>query len=662
MKRLFLALSFFILSICAVYAQIPDVNYSSNDPEKIYLFDVKITVKQDGKIEVIENITLHVKHEEINRGITRDLPNTRTEKAEPVSLLMDGETHPFFTEMEGSYLAVNFGNDDYISQGKHTYTFTYEYTGAINFFKDYDELYWNVTGNDWVFPIDKARVEVLFPEGISIKKEGISLYTGEKWSKLQNAKQTGDLIFETTAPLDPEEGFTIAIPFGKGVITQPEVPPAPTEESLFLTYLIKYVLWGKDADKVLPLTLNFKSPAVSTALFLFIVYVLYCAITWFKKGRDPFYVSVTQFEPPKNTSAAFAYYMNGGRKMSKILSSIILSLAMKGFIEIKEDNEKGKNIVFLRKKTEYEGLPAEEKKLMQGIPWYYRQDRSQKGTPENIEDVIFEDVARCELNRHEGEELASISREVEYIFSMEVQKYMAPTGIFKFISIVILGILLYRSNYMLDPYTIRPFIVNVFFILFCYLFYVAIIRHYRGRSFLPLPISLFLVCLFGFIMFSGVYSVIDSWESLFCEIIFLIGVVIHCIYSKLIVNVTPEGKEFFEQLKGFEKYMKVAEVHRVEESRPTDAERIFCDYLSYAYALGLYNKWMKKFAGILSKETIQKCIERTCGNEHIIKHSLNKNLQHFVSESNIASDGDGGGSFGGGSSGGGHGGGGGHGR
>ena len=34
---------------------------------------------------------------------------------------------------------------------------------GTRFFKDYDEFYWNVTGNDWPVPIDHAAGTVKFP-------------------------------------------------------------------------------------------------------------------------------------------------------------------------------------------------------------------------------------------------------------------------------------------------------------------------------------------------------------------------------------------------------------------------------------------------------------------------------------------------------------------
>ena len=40
--------------------------------------------------------------------------------------------------------------------GQHRYEITYRTTRQIGFFAEYDELYWNVTGNGWTFPIERG--------------------------------------------------------------------------------------------------------------------------------------------------------------------------------------------------------------------------------------------------------------------------------------------------------------------------------------------------------------------------------------------------------------------------------------------------------------------------------------------------------------------------
>ena len=50
--------------------------------------------------------------------------------------------------------------------GEHRYVIRYRTTRQIGRFKDYDELYWNATGNGWIFPIDVAEARIRLPEPV----------------------------------------------------------------------------------------------------------------------------------------------------------------------------------------------------------------------------------------------------------------------------------------------------------------------------------------------------------------------------------------------------------------------------------------------------------------------------------------------------------------
>lgn len=600
MKKL-LSILFFIFSVCSVFAQ---TNYYANDPEQIYSFDVKISVQQDGQIQVTENITLNVQHQNIKRGIYRDMPISRTEKVTPISLTMDGKTHPFFIENNGGSLRVNFGDDNYISKGKHTYSFTYSYMGAINFHKEYDELYWNVTGNAWSFPIDKAIAEVTFPPNTNIKRDGISSYTGKYGERGNNARLIGNLTFETTKPLSANEGFTIAIPFDKGAIEKPT----------FASYF-------KDG---LPISLYI-------TLITLVLFILYCIITWIKVGRDPFLTAVTQYEPPKGISPAFICFCKKGNG-DKQLSCIILSLAMKKYIEIKEENGL---FTLIRTKTETDALPLEERLMMEK----FFEDKST-----HILDGVLDESA--------GEKLHSVKFKIQHYFRQLIRNYRISNDGYKFFAFLFLCVLAFVP-FIFDGSAL--YFPNIFIMIF--LFPILCIIP-KLIAFIIIGICIFITTRINFPL-----------DTTLCQIGFFIGMGIIIIYGALIANLTEAGKELFAYLKGFEKYIKTAETNRFEASNPGDPERIFCDYLPFAYSIGLYNQWIKSFTGILSAAVVAEYIQRAGGEYAVARSGLRKNIHSSISayeKTNYSSDISGGshssGSYGGGSSGGGHGGGGGGGR
>src|SRR5690606_25521415 len=82
------------------------------------------------------------------------------------SVTRDGNSEPYAIERSSGVLRIRIGNANvFLPHGVHTYRIAYETTRQIRYFEDHDELYWNVTGNGWDFPILRASAEVRLPSG-----------------------------------------------------------------------------------------------------------------------------------------------------------------------------------------------------------------------------------------------------------------------------------------------------------------------------------------------------------------------------------------------------------------------------------------------------------------------------------------------------------------
>lgn len=612
------------------------------DPEKIYLFDCGIVVNTDGTISVTETITLNARHEQIRRGIYRDFPNTYSEKPIPLSLKMDGKEHPFFTEKTGRNMRVNFGNDDYISQGVHTYIFKYNYEGAINFHKNYDEIYWNITGNNWDFPIDKAKVNISFPPEIKVLKDGISLYTGKFLSKANNTVATSDFSFETTTPLAPYEGITIAVPFEKGVIAPPQAI-SKVINSIPLIILALVVL-------------------ISIILFIYFI------ITWIAVGIDPVYKIVPQYQPPQGVSPAFLKYLyTNGTINADMFACSILHLAMQGYIQIKQSDKNKVELTLLREDTDK--LPEDEKIIIQN---FFSTSKTYTLKPYSAHGLF-----------------AIIKSQTEKIFAYNAKPYIKENASYinfacRLLTISILlpalfvlakGIVLCLFNYDLPDLSLNLFsdyfaeissnfvessvLLSFIGTFFCFLFnclIIAIAKSNTGKSgqgcnfgCLLMFFSIFL-CIFLFMQ-----QALLPWV---CQAVFMITATGFAIYARYIGNVTEEGKEMFFKIYGFKHYLKKAEKYRVAASSPLEQEKVFCDFLPYAFAFNMQNQWIKKFENLLSQAVIQQCTQRAGGTQ-FITGSFVKHISRSSSAQPSSSSGSGhsshSGSFGGGHSGGGHG-------
>ena len=201
----------------------------------------------------------------------------------------------------------------------HTYTIKYKPTRTVlGFFEKHDEIYWNVTGNEWDFPIDEASATVTLPAGIPTDKITHEAYTGPKGAKGKDYKswldKDGKVQFAATRPLMKGEGLTIVATFPKGFVT----PPSRSERmAQFLS------------DNAL----------VLIGLVGVVLVLVYYAIAWGMVGKDPAKgVIFPRYEPPDGMDPASVRYVLKMGFDKKSLAAAILGLAVKHRLTI---NEKG---------------------------------------------------------------------------------------------------------------------------------------------------------------------------------------------------------------------------------------------------------------------------------------------------------------------------------
>ncbi|HWA30104.1 MAG TPA: DUF2207 domain-containing protein, partial [Rhizomicrobium sp.] len=159
--------------------------FAQYDSERITDYKSDITVAPNGDLTVIETISVIAAGDRIVHGIFRDFPTTYTNpngttkkvRFDVMQVTRDGHDEPYSIEGIDSGERVKIGDKDVeVAPGPHTYTITYITDRQIGFYKDYDELYWNVTGNFWIFPIDHAEATVHLPSGAQITQS--AYYTG----------------------------------------------------------------------------------------------------------------------------------------------------------------------------------------------------------------------------------------------------------------------------------------------------------------------------------------------------------------------------------------------------------------------------------------------------------------------------------------------------
>jgi hypothetical protein len=141
--------------------------------EQISRFDTLVEVQTNGDVVVTETISIIAEGQQIRRGIFRDLPRyfegegERYEYAYHVlGVERDGQRERYDTENEGNAFRILIGDEDVmLDRGQHVYVIRYRVDNQVRYFADYDEVYWNATGNYWDFPIITARAIIQLPPG-----------------------------------------------------------------------------------------------------------------------------------------------------------------------------------------------------------------------------------------------------------------------------------------------------------------------------------------------------------------------------------------------------------------------------------------------------------------------------------------------------------------
>ena len=318
------------------------LSFSVCADERILEFHSDILIMEDGWIDVTETIRVRAEGNRIRRGIYRDFPTEYEDKRgndyvvgfEPIQVLRNGRDEDFHEQKVRGGVRVYFGSSNrYINNGEHTYTFHYRASRMLGFFENHDELYWNVTGVEWAFPIDSASATVAFGFDVSANDMSAEAYTGSYGHTNQDytssIDSSGRVGFRTSKPLPALNGLTIVVGWPKGHVTE------PTE--------LRRIGWLlKDNANLL------------IAIVGFGLLLLYYIPVWRRFGRDPEEgVLVTRYEPPKGFSPASLRYIRQMYYDDKVMTAAIVNLGVKGYLRI--DVEEGSDgfLGFGKEEDEY---------------------------------------------------------------------------------------------------------------------------------------------------------------------------------------------------------------------------------------------------------------------------------------------------------------------
>ncbi len=301
-------------------------------------FASNMTVSNYGDLAVTEHIVLYFDGQ--YHGIYRDIPiqypgpsGTNYTLLLNVRSVTDdqGKKLKYDSNVQGDYRHLKIYIPDAVNTTKAV-NITYTVRNAIRWFDDHDELYWNVTGNDWPVPIDHAISIVLFPPN-AVGNLRAQAFTGVYGSEARNASVVvnGNAVsIQTDTPLYMREGLTADVYISKGVLTEPSK--------------LTFALWFLRSNII-----------VLLPLWALIVMFFF----WWTKGRDPKPdISVApMYEPPKDMTPAEVGSLMDDAVHPRDITSTIVDLAVRGYIKIEETESK--TLVFSHRDYTFHSLKPE---------------------------------------------------------------------------------------------------------------------------------------------------------------------------------------------------------------------------------------------------------------------------------------------------------------
>ncbi|MBW6441891.1 DUF2207 domain-containing protein [Patescibacteria group bacterium] len=337
--------------------------YSKALAEKIQNFESNIKINEDGTVTVEEivnydfgSLQRHGFFRKLDYKNTNQDGKTFIVDIDVLSITDDEEfSYNFSKSRVGRFVELKIGDANKFVTGQNTYVIRYILSGAVTYFSDHDEFYWNLVGFEWDVPIENYRASITLPENVNEDLLKAVCYEGALGSTSQSCtveKLNGQITVESSRVLNPGENITVAVSFPKGIV---EVLEPKEDKPGIFTYVILVIL----------------------ALFAVVWYLLLPIRILIKTIRESKFVKNNErivsawFEPPQYSNKSVFTPAETGFIVDKVidhkeLTATIIDLAQRGFLKIREDGKKHFSFIRL-KEIDSSELKNFEQQVMSAI-------------------------------------------------------------------------------------------------------------------------------------------------------------------------------------------------------------------------------------------------------------------------------------------------------
>jgi uncharacterized membrane protein YgcG len=534
--------------------------------DRILDFHSDISIQPNASLLVHETIRVEATGESIRHGIFRDFPTRYKGKLGEdyvvgftvMDVHRDGKPEPYDKSYISNGVRLKIGSEsNVLTPGEYTYEITYAANRELGFFPDHDELYWNVTGNGWKFPIHRASATVTLPAAVKPDDLKLAAYTGYSGARAENFKieriNDTTVRFETTAALWSEQGLTIVVEFPKGLIAEPSAR--------------QRFQWMLEEN------------AVSVAgLAGLVVVLIYYFLAWLRVGRDPAPGTiVVSYEPPPGLSPAAMRYLERMGYDDRALVCAVVDLAVKKYLTIQQE---GRSFHLTKLRAEDGTLPPEEHNLQHALFWKSSElavSAAEATTMIGAKTILTKDLAVAEghqlFRKNRGWAWPGILLTVATLVAMVLSAQGPAAAVMTMLMV------------WLSIWTVPT---------------VAVVRAAAsGTAGKAAPI----VVAAGLVLFElialGIFVFI---VGLIPALIVLALIAANVFFMSVLKAFTPAGRKLIDQIEGFKQYLVEVDSDRILRLNPPQKTRaLFEKCLPFALALGVEQLWAKQFAGVLAQ-------------------------------------------------------------
>lgn len=289
----------------------------SDEPYYFKAYNVDINVLEDNTYEVTETLDAHFNEE--RHGIYREIPVSSTvERIDGSSEKIRAKVskisvnEEFAVSKDISSCTIQIGSESETVIGDKSYEISYLYKLGEDKNSGFDEVYYNIIGNNWDTYIENVTFKITMPKEFDSSRLGFSSGAyGTAGTYNVNYTVDGNVISGSIlSALSPYEALTVRLELDDGYF-----------------YFNKSLYAFKQSLLV----------AIPLAVLITVIFL------WAKFGKDKKPVKTVEFYPPDGMSSADVAFARKGLISGEQVVPLLIELANEGYVQIIEKQPQSKH-------------------------------------------------------------------------------------------------------------------------------------------------------------------------------------------------------------------------------------------------------------------------------------------------------------------------------